>query len=97
MHVEFSEDAEADLAGLHGYLSDRDPAAATRVVDAILSSAVLLQSFPLIGKEGRIPGTREFIVPGWTYVLIYSIKDAFHVQIERVLHAKRQWPPEETS
>jgi toxin ParE1/3/4 len=97
MHVEFSEDAEADLDGVHEYLCERDPAAATRVVDAILSAAVLLQSFPLIGKEGRIIGTRELVVPGWTYVLVYSIKDPFQVQVERVLHAKRLWPPEEIS
>lgn len=95
MHVEFSEDAEADLEDAYVYLRERDLAAATRVLDAIIAAAVMLETFPLIGKEGRIAGTRELVVPGWTYILIYTIRDAFYVQIERVLHSKRQWPPED--
>jgi toxin ParE1/3/4 len=95
MHVELSEDAEVDLDGVYDYLRERNPAAATRVLDAIFSAAVLLETFPLIGKEGRIAGTRELFVPGWNYILVYSIKDAFYIQIERVLHAARSWPPEE--
>lgn len=93
MHVDVSEDAEADLDGVFEYLRERDPAAATRVIDAIISAAVLLQSFPLIGREGRISGTRELVVPGWAYVLVYSIRDEYHINIERVLHARLQWPP----
>lgn len=95
MHVEFSENAEADLEVAYECLCAHDPAAATRVLDAIIAAAVMLEAFPLIGKEGRIAGTRELVVPGWTYVLIYTIRDAFYVQIERVLHSRRQWPPED--
>jgi toxin ParE1/3/4 len=95
MHVELSVDAESDLDGVFNYLHGQNPAAATRVLDAIISAAMHLESFPLLGKEGRIAGTRELVIPGWPYVIVYSIKDEYFLQIERVLHTKRQWPPED--
>ncbi len=95
MHVELSEDAEADLEDAYRYLRAQNPDAATRVLDAVIGAAIHLESFPLLGKEGRIRGTRELLIPGWPYLIVYSIKNEFYVQIERVLHAKRQWPPED--
>ena len=53
-----------------------------------------LESFPLLGREGRAPGTREAVVPGTPFIIFYTIADQFHVDIERVLHGRRKWPTE---
>lgn len=94
MHVRFSEDAEADLGAIFDYIAERNPTAALRVMDAISASIRQLESFPLLGRPGRVTGIREMVTPGWPYIVLYSLPDEYHIDIERVLHGARQWPPE---
>lgn len=94
MHVRLSEDAAADLHAIFDFIAAKNPAAATRVIDAIIMTALHLESFPFLGKEGRIRGTRELVTPGWPYILIYSLADEFHILVERILHGAQMWPPE---
>lgn len=94
MHVRFSDDARADLRAIQTYINQRNPVAAQRVIDAILLIAYQLESFPLLGRPGRVPGTREISVPQYPYFLVHTIADAFHLDVEAVLHGRRLYPPE---
>ncbi len=94
MHVRLSEDAEADLHAIFDFIAAENPVAATRVIDAIITTALHLESFPFLGKEGRMRGTRELVTPGWPYVLVYSLADEFYILVERILHGARMWPTE---
>jgi len=51
-----------------------------------------LAAFPAIGRPGRVPATREWVVAGRPYVVIYGMGDEL-VEIIRVIHGARQWPP----
>jgi addiction module RelE/StbE family toxin len=92
MQVRFSSFAEADLDEIHAYITRRDTTAAARFVDDLLRSAFRLARFPYRGRNGRIENTREFSVPGTSYFLIYTLSEA-SIDIERVLHSRRQYPP----
>ncbi len=46
---------------------------------------------PLIGRPGRIPGTRELSVGRFPFMLAYCV-DANEVQILSVIHTARMWP-----
>jgi plasmid stabilization system protein ParE len=47
-----------------------------------------LQDFPLSGRAGHVPGTRELVVPGLPYIIIYrTTKTA--VEILRVFHTSQ--------
>lgn len=94
MHVRLSDDAKADLRAIFNFIATDNPAAAMRVVDGIIIAAAQLESFPLLGKKGRIEGTRELVAPRSPYILIYSIADEYHIMVERVLHGARVWPRE---
>ena len=48
---------------------------------------------PEIGRPGRVPGTRELVVPRTPFIIPYRVKDNA-VQILRVYHAARKWPSE---
>jgi plasmid stabilization system protein ParE len=42
---------------------------------------------------GRIPGTRELVVPGLPYIVLYEVADTA-VQILHIYHGARNWPEE---
>ena len=92
MHVRFSQAARADLRQIRTYLVSRDPIAAQRVVDFILTTAYQLESFPLLGRHGRVDGTREIKIPRYPYFIVYTLADEYHIDIEAVFHTRQQYP-----
>jgi predicted transcriptional regulator/plasmid stabilization system protein ParE len=54
-----------------------------------------LEDFPLLGRPGRSPGTRELMISHLPYLVVYSVDaaDPQTVVILRVLHGARLWPP----
>ena len=92
MHVRFSDRAEADLDHIHTHISEQNPAAANRIVDALLSAAYQLESFPFLGRPGREENTRELSVPRTPYFIAYTLPDQYHVDIEAIIHERRKYP-----
>lgn len=67
------------------WLEQADLSAAVAAGDRIQACVDLLESFPHLGHEGAIPGTREFTVRGSKSVIVHRIvEDA--VVILRVFH-----------
>ena len=88
----WSLEALQDLADLRTYIAQDDPAAARRVVlDIIKSVEQLLPENPAMGRPGRMPGTRELVIPRTPFIVPYRIKGGT-LQILRVYHAARRWP-----
>ncbi len=52
-----------------------------------------LAEHPELGRVGRVGGTRELVVTGTPYLLVYRIRGD-ELQILRVLHGRRQWLPD---
>jgi toxin ParE1/3/4 len=83
--------AQEDRRVIREHIASDNPNAAL-VIDGLISEkAARLVNVPEMGKRGRVPETRELVVHR-SYVLIYAIK-ADQVQVLRVLHTARQWPP----
>ncbi len=57
----------------------------------IYEAAESLQQMPLLGRVGRKPGTRELVIAGLPFVMIYRVKSEA-VDVLRVLHGAQQWP-----
>lgn len=92
MIVEWSQRAADDLASLRAYIAEDDPAAAQRVVLHIIRSVeALLVGQPQMGRPGRVPGTRELVVPRTSYIVPYRIRNN-RIQVVRVYHGARRWP-----
>jgi toxin ParE1/3/4 len=53
-----------------------------------------LDQMPERGRPGELAGTRELVLAGTPYILVYEI-EASIVQILRVRHAAQDWPPRE--
>ena len=72
MKVAFRKEACDDLDHIHAWISKDNPVAAAQVIDRILDSAENLGRFPLLGRRGTVPGTRELAVKGLPYIIVYE-------------------------
>ena len=92
MLVRWTTPAADDLTNICDYTEDRFGAAqARRAAIAIYDAADFLKDMPHRGRSGRKQGTRELIVSGFPFIVIYRVgKEA--VEIVRILHGSQQWP-----
>jgi len=92
MNIAWSPEAIEDLVALRAYIAEDNPAAARRVVLHLIQNvAQLIPDNPQIGRAGRVPGTREFVIPRTPYIVPYRFKRTT-IQILRVYHGARRWP-----
>lgn len=94
MKVIWAKRAVLTRNALIDFIADDSVLAALEVDDTITAATLRLAEFPLLGKPGRIAGTRE-LVAHEHYILVYEVADDILV-ILMVLHTSRQWPPVET-
>jgi addiction module RelE/StbE family toxin len=62
--------------------------AAERATQRIETAVERLADFPLSGRAGSVAGTREVVVTGLPYIIVYRVMDS-EVQILRVYHSSR--------
>jgi toxin ParE1/3/4 len=92
MNIVWSPEAIQDLISLRAYIAEESPAGARRIVLRILHDIEhLLPDNPNMGRPGRVPGTRELVIPRTPYIVPYRMQGE-SIQILRVYHGARRWP-----
>jgi toxin ParE1/3/4 len=91
MEIRWQSQALTDLEAIQDYLLERNPPAALRLVAELREAATRLVEHPNRGRPGRVPGTRELIVSGITYLIPYRVRGKV-IEILRVFHGARRWP-----
>ena len=81
--------AVSDLAQIRDYIAANSPPGARDVVDRVLRSVTRLRLFPRSGRVGQVHGTRELVVPGLPYVVVYTHDDR-GVDIVAVFHGAQK-------
>ena len=94
MKVRLTATAERDIDAIVANVSEQNEQAAAHIRRAIARAAAGLGAFPLLGRPGRLAGTRERPLSRYPYMLIYRIQNDT-VFVVRVLHQHQQWSPEE--
>jgi toxin ParE1/3/4 len=64
MTITWTQPAHDDFLGIVAWIKEHNPAAAARVGRQILDAVERLEDFPLRGRPGRSPGTRELVISG---------------------------------
>jgi toxin ParE1/3/4 len=64
---------------------------ATRITMQIVSSVQQLGAFPMSGRTGRVPGTRELVISNTPFIAAYAIEKA-RIVILAVYHGSQHWP-----
>ena len=92
MKIEVSAAARKDLAAAFDYLAERNPKAAQATRSVIRNAILGLKQLPNRGRPGQIDGTRELLVRGTPYVIIYSVSDE-DVLVARIRHTSQDPSP----
>lgn len=94
MRVRWTTDAADDLERICDYIAESRPDAARRVAQSVVERIGTLKTFPNLGRDGRVQGTREITFPPLPFVAIYEILEKQgEVWVLRLLHGAQQWPP----
>lgn len=88
MRLVFTRAAAGDLGAIVDYIALDNPAAAERVFRAIVAATERLTEFPDMGHVGRVPDTREVMVAGLPYLIVYQVM-ADAVTVLAVFHGAR--------
>ena len=91
MRILWRPAADSDLDAIIDYIERDDALAAIALGDIITRRVAELGDQPGLYRSGRVRGTREMVVHR-NYVVVYRIKRDV-IEIVRVLHAPRQYPP----
>lgn len=82
--------AIADRKSITAYIAQDNPRAAIELGDMLMQKAEQLDQHPMLGRAGRVKGTRELVAHP-NYILIYRIVGKA-VEVLRVKHAAQKWP-----
>lgn len=74
------------------YVAQDNPVAALDQLDEIERQVSILGQHPLLGRVGRVRGTRELVIQRTPYILVYRLRPGV-VEVLHLLHGAQQWPP----
>lgn len=91
MRLRFALRASQDLIEIADYIRERNPAAASKVRDAVLRTVEILVLFPEIGRRQSAEGVRKIATRRYPYVIYYMLDGAAQeIVILTIQHAARE-------
>ena len=90
--IEWTEQATRQLDQAHDYIAlSNSEEVASRITMQIVSSVQQLAVYPMSGKAGRIPGTRESVISNTPFIIAYAIEET-DIVVLAVYHGAQHWP-----
>lgn len=91
MRVRWTTDAADDLERIYDYIAEDRPDSARRVAQSVIERIGTWETFPHLGRSGRVQGTREIAFSPLPFVAIYEVRDE-EIIVLRILHGAQRWP-----
>ncbi len=90
--IEWTEQAVLQLNQAHDYIAlSSSEEVAARIALQIVASVQQLAAFPMSGRTGRVPGTRELVISTTPFVAAYTIQED-RIVILALYHGAQKWP-----
>lgn len=89
--IRWTRKAHEDLQAQLAFIERDNPLVVKNIAIQIRNAVESLESFPQLGREGRIEGTQELIIPKLPFICVYRDVEG-QVEILRLLHERMQWP-----
>jgi len=93
MKVFWSPEAREDIRQIYSYYAERNPVVAEKIIEAIISAAMLLEEYPHLGREADSGKLRLWQVPRHPYLLPYRVSDN-KMEISAVFDERQKRPDE---
>jgi addiction module RelE/StbE family toxin len=91
LRIRWTRQAIADVDNIYEFIAANSPHAARRIIDRIDGAIIRLTRHPPLGRPGRVPGTREFVIPDTRFIIAYRLSGQ-SVELLGVIHSARRWP-----
>ncbi len=95
MQLKWTDLADTDLEKIEAHIAqENSPIVAIDVVMNIIDSThLILPDHPRAGRQGRLKNTRELVIDGVPFIVIYRENISTNcIDVLRVLHDAQQWP-----
>ena len=93
MNLHYTLAAHAHISRIYDYIEMQNPLAASRVVARIRSAAERLTENPEMGRIGAAVDTREWVVRGLPYIIVYEVQaERGQVVVLGIYHGAQQRP-----
>jgi addiction module RelE/StbE family toxin len=90
--IQWTEQATQQLHQAHDYIAlSNSKEVAARITMQMVTSVQQLAAFPMSGRAGRVPGTRELVISNTPFIAAYAIEKA-DIVVLAVYHGARHWP-----
>ena len=92
--IEWTEQATRQLDQAHDYIAlSNSEEVAERIATQIVTTVQQLTPFPMSGRSGRVPGTRELVIhiSNTPFIAAYAIGHDLIV-ILAIYYGAQQWP-----
>ena len=87
--VKWTNNALKNLNREVEYIAQDNQEAARKMATLIRKTVNLLETMPLMGRQGEQANTRELIIQNLPYIVIYRVQDDT-IYIARILHTSRE-------
>jgi len=95
VQLKWTDLADTDLEKIEAHIAqENSPIVAIDVVVNIIDSThLILPDHPRAGRQGRLKNTRELVIDGVPFIVIYRENISTNcIEVLRVLHDAQQWP-----
>ena len=95
MQLKWTDLADTDLEKIEAHIVQENSSivAIDVVMNIIDSTHLILPDHPRAGRQGRLKNTRELVIDGVPFIVIYRENISTNcIEVLRVLHDARQWP-----
>lgn len=91
MSIRWLPQAQSNRLEQLDYIAQDKPLAAIGQDEQIERQINMLLAHPKMGRPGRVTGTRELVISGTPFVVIYRLQEQ-SIEVLRLLHSAQQWP-----
>ena len=86
--VRWSPEAAADLEGIVDHVAIDNYGIAPEIAERIFEQVEMLKHFPYLGRPGKAAGSRELVIAGLPFIVVYELR-AGAIEVLRVVHGAR--------
>ena len=91
MSIRWLPQAQSNRLEQLEFIAQDNPLAAINQDEEIERQINMLLAHPQMGRPGRVAGTRELVISGTPFVVIYRLQGQ-SIEVIRLLHSAQQWP-----